>query len=84
MHGKHVFVDMGLYVLQVMAIIVIGVGFLMSIPFHVVFHEKFTILKKLKWYQWLLKPNFYLVSSLRFSNYVRRVMDWYQVVKFLL
>jgi len=49
--------------LQVMAIIVIGVGFLMSVPFHIVFREKYTKLKRLKWYQWLLKPNFYLVSG---------------------
>ena len=49
--------------LQVMAIIVIGLGILMVIPFHVVVREKNTVLKKLKWYRWLLKPDFYLVST---------------------
>ena len=34
----------------------------MVIPFHVVVREKSVILKKLKWFQWFLKPNFYLVS----------------------
>ena len=46
-----------------MAIIVIGLGVLMVIPFHVVVREKDTVLKKLKWYLWLLKPDFYLVST---------------------
>ena len=45
-----------------MAVIVIGLGILMVIPFHVVVREKDTVLKKLKWYLWLLKPDFYLVS----------------------
>ena len=45
-----------------MAVIVIGLGILMVIPFHVVVREKNTVLKKLKWYRWLLKPEFYLVS----------------------
>ena len=45
-----------------MAIIVIGLGVLMVIPFHIVVREKNTVLKKLKWYRWLLKPDFYLVS----------------------
>ena len=48
--------------MQVMAIIVIGLGVLMVIPFHVVVREKNTVLKKLKWYLWLLKPDFYLVG----------------------
>lgn len=51
-----------------MALIVIGLGFVMVIPFHVVVHEKNTVLKKLKWYKWLLKPNFYLVSSCHSYN----------------
>ena len=45
-----------------MAIIVIGLGILMVIPFHIVVREKNMVLKKLKWYLWLLKPDFYLVS----------------------
>ena len=45
-----------------MAIIVIGLGVLMVIPFHIVVREKNMVLKKLKWYLWLLKPDFYLVS----------------------
>ena len=49
--------------MQVMAIIVIGLGVLMVIPFHIVVREKDTVLKKLKWYRWLLKPDFYLVSA---------------------
>ena len=52
-----------LYNLQVMAIIVIGLGVLMVIPFHIVVREKNTVLKKLKWYLWLIKPDFYLVST---------------------
>ena len=47
---------------KVLAIIVIGLGLLMMIPFHIIVREKNTILKKLKWYKWLIKPNFYLVS----------------------
>lgn len=48
--------------MQVMAVIVIVLGVLMVIPFHIVVREKNTVLKKLKWYLWLLKPDFYLVS----------------------
>ena len=50
-----------------MAIIVIGLGVLMVIPFHIVVHEKNTLLKKLKWYRWLLKPDFYLVSRVVYT-----------------
>ena len=46
---------------QILAIIVIGLGFLMIIPFHVVVREKNAVLNKLKWYKWLMKPDFYLV-----------------------
>ena len=35
----------------------------MIIPFHIVVREKNTVLKKLKWYKWLIKPDFYLVSE---------------------
>ena len=38
----------------------------MIIPFHVVIREKNTVLKKLKWYKWLIKPDFYLVSAVLF------------------
>ena len=48
--------------------IVIGLGTLAIIPFHVVVREKNSVLKKLKWYKWLLKPNFYLVSILQFAS----------------
>ena len=51
---------------QVLAIIVIGLGILMVIPFHIVIREKNTVLKKLKWYKWLIKPDFYLVSIIIF------------------
>ena len=47
---------------QVAAIIVIVLGVLMVIPFHIVVREKDKVLKKLKWYLWLIKPDFYLVS----------------------
>ena len=47
---------------KVLAIIVIGLGLLMMIPFHAIVREKNTVLKKLKWYKWLIRPNFYLVS----------------------
>ena len=60
--------------LQVMAIIVIGLGVLIVMPFHVVVREKNTVLKKLKWYLWLLKPDFYLVSRALFSLIIHFVM----------
>ena len=52
---------------QVAAIIVIVLGVLMVIPFHIVVREKDKVLKKLKWYLWLIKPDFYLVSRIRSS-----------------
>ena len=48
-----------------MAIIVIGLGVIMVIQFHIVVREKNTVLSKEKWYKWLIKPDFYLVSKAR-------------------
>lgn len=47
---------------QIMAIIVILLGVAVSIPFHIFVHEKpSTNSTTLKWYKWLVKPEFYLV-----------------------
>ena len=59
---------MYMYILQVLALIVIVVGFTLSLPFQIFVREKSNvILKKLKWYEWLKNPNFYLVSNILYS-----------------
>ena len=45
-----------------MAIIVIVLGVVVSTPFHIFVRERpDTNSQKLKWYKWLLNPQFYLV-----------------------
>ena len=45
-----------------LAVIVVGFGFLASTPFQVFIREKSDVkLKKLQWYKWLQNPQFYLV-----------------------
>ena len=58
-----------------MALIVIGLGVLMVIPFHIVVREKNTVLKKLKWYLWLQKPDFYLVSRALFNSLLANLAE---------
>ena len=49
--------------MQVLALIVVIVGFVFTLPFQIFVREKQNVnLKKLKWYQWLQNPLFYLVS----------------------
>ncbi len=46
-----------------MAIVVIVLGLVVSTPFQIFVHENAAIkLPALKWYKWLRKPEFYLVS----------------------
>ena len=46
-----------------MAIIVTVLGLIFTLPFQIFIREKPSVaLKKLKWYKWLVQPNFYLVS----------------------
>ena len=48
--------------MQVLALIVVVVGFVFTLPFQIFVREKQNVnLKKLKWYQWLQNPQFYLV-----------------------
>ena len=51
----------------------------MIIPFHVVVREKNKVLKKLKWYKWLVKPDFYLVSGVsifKFNLLIARLLHF--------
>ena len=48
--------------LQIMAIIALTLGVTVSTPFQIFVHEDPNAdLPTLRWYQWLLKPEFYLV-----------------------
>ena len=48
--------------MQVLALIVIVVGFIATLPFQIFVREKAKVnLKKLEWYKWLQNPQFYLV-----------------------
>ncbi len=48
---------------QIMAIVVIVLGLVVSTPFQIFVRENAAIkLPTLKWYKWLRKPEFYLVS----------------------
>ena len=52
-----------MHILQIMAIVVIVLGVLVSSPFQIVIRENPKAkLPKLRWYKWLLNPLFYLVS----------------------
>ena len=47
---------------QIMALVVIVLGFLVGIPFQMFIHEDHSIkLPSQKWHKWLNKPQFYLV-----------------------
>ena len=49
--------------LQVLALIVVIVGFVFTLPFQIFVREKSNVkLKKLTWYKWLQNPQFYLVK----------------------
>ena len=51
-------------IFQVLALVVMVVGFTASLPFQIFIREKPNIsLKKLKWQKWLENPHFYLVIS---------------------
>ena len=48
--------------LQIMAIVVTVLGFLLSVPFQIFVYEDPNIKPdSLKWYKWIQKPEFYLV-----------------------
>ena len=52
------------FVVQIMALIVSVLGFLLALPFQILLRERPTkTLKKLEWYKWFMNPRFYLVSS---------------------
>ena len=49
--------------IQVLALIVVIVGFVFTLPFQIFVREKSNVkLKKLTWYKWLQNPQFYLVK----------------------
>ena len=49
--------------LQIMALVVIGLGVPVSLLFQIFIHENATAKPpKQKWYKWLMNPEFYLVS----------------------
>ena len=53
-----------IFVIQIMALIVTVLGFLLALPFQIFLREKPTkTLKKLKWYKWFMNPRFYLVRN---------------------
>ena len=63
-----------------MAIIVTVLGLIFTLPFQIFIREKpSVVLKKLKWYKWLVNPKFYLVNLL---NTFEPVIDnWSYLVK---
>ena len=57
--------------MQVLALIVIIVGFIFTLPFQIFVREKANVnLKKLEWYKWLQNPQFYLVIRFIASTFM--------------
>ena len=66
--------------MQVLALIVIVVGFIATLPFQIFVREKAKVnLKKLEWYKWLQNPQFYLVIRFYIASiFIYRYSHFYR------